>query len=297
MTVTKTIVCISLAAIGFSSCQADNDYLTRETPGDSPIPFMPEIVPDGKLIHSGIFSPDLNEYYYTISDHGFTEFDVFVIRKKGGKWSSPRTAFFSTGYYEHGTSFSPDGRSIYFSSTRPAQVEGVLDTWHLWRSESIDGGWTEPEFVDIPNLRDKLVSHPSLSNDGTMYFHAGNPDYTELSIYSSKQLDGVFQDAVKLPSAINAGNGDQVTPFISPDEAYLLFERASEIHISYRERNGGWSVARPLGVAVNANGKGNPFISPDKKFLFFAAESVMQPGEAVKWSVFWVSTTAVFSAP
>lgn len=268
-----------------------NDYFADVLPGNIPIPFNPELVPNGMLIHSGIFSPDIEEYYITISDKNFQRFDVKVSRKENGKWSQPEDAFFNTVFNEHGTSFTPDGKYIYFSSTRPVYIGGVSNTWHIWRSEKNNNEWTDPIFIDIPNLRKKLVSHPSLTNDGTMYFHSGNTNYSDLNIYYSKQMDGIFQDAVKLPREINFRT-QQNTPFISPDESFILFESTPNLYISYYDSNGSWSIAEPLNEKINKNGKGNPYISPDNNYLFYVAG--MQPSPDENWSVYWVSTNEIF---
>ena len=37
------------------------------------------LTPPNKLIHKGVFSPDLNEYYYTISDPNFDRMDQAII--------------------------------------------------------------------------------------------------------------------------------------------------------------------------------------------------------------------------
>jgi len=288
----RTSLLLFVSFLFYCNLQAQaNEYFADILPTDRPIPFNTELVPNGMLIHSGIFSPDLEEYYFTISDKNFSRFDVKKSHKENGEWSQPEDAFFNTTYNEHGTSFTSDGKYIYFSSTRPVNVDGVSTTWHIWRSERVNGNWTDPVFVDIPNLRNKLVSHPSLTADGTMYFHSGNTNYSDLNIYYSKQIEGVFQDAVKLPQEINIGS-QQDTPFISADESYILFESVPDLYISYKNDNGGWSVAEPLNERINKNGKGNPYISPDNKYLFYAAG--VEPSPDDNWSVFWVSTDEVF---
>ncbi|MCR9287442.1 hypothetical protein OAF63_03850 [Saprospiraceae bacterium] len=169
---------ILLFTIFFLSCTTENknaemEFLTEKIPNNIPLEFKQEIIPDDKIIHKGIFSPDLKEYYYTISDK---KFEVFKIEKNNGVWSEPEKAFFNSKYDEHGMSFSSEGNTLYFSSTRPVNVSGVLPTWHIWKSDKIDGKWNEPVFVDIPNLRNKLVSHPTITNSGTLYFHSSNLD-------------------------------------------------------------------------------------------------------------------------
>lgn len=289
----KTI--ILLITLAFLSCNKKtitDEYLVEKTPDDIPIPFNLELVPEDKLIHSGIFSNDLSEYYFTISDKNFLQFDVFVSRKQSGEWTAPEKAFFNSRFNEHGTSFSPDGKFIYFSSTRPVAIEGIANTWHIWRCKRNGKNWTEPEFVDIPNLRDKLASHPSITNDGKLYFHAGNIDYTEFYIYHSKIENGKFSDAIKLAFEVNFRN-KQNTPYISPDESYLIFESTPNLYISFKDKIGNWTTAKPLNKNINKHGKGNPYITPDQKYLFFVAG--LEPYPEEKWSVYWVSTKTIFN--
>jgi len=118
-------------------------FSTQNVPNNSPLEFMEHLIPSDKLIHKGIFNPELNEYYYTLSDKDFKQFDVYVIKKIDHNWSNPEIAFFNSKFSEHGMSFDPTGNSIYFSSTRPTGVEGVSKTWHLWKSDRIEDKWQE----------------------------------------------------------------------------------------------------------------------------------------------------------
>ncbi len=77
---------IILFAIGFLSCENETEtikkqFLTEDIPNHRPLAFKKNLVPKNKLIHKGIFSPDLDAYYYTISDTSFERFDVYVIKK------------------------------------------------------------------------------------------------------------------------------------------------------------------------------------------------------------------------
>ncbi len=165
------------------------EFLNEEVPGSIPINFKEDLIPKDKLIHKGIFSSELKEYYYTISNKDFTNFEVFVIKRNAENWSQPQKAFFNSEYDEHGMSFSPNGDTLYFSSTRPVEIEGVLSTWHIWKSDKHNGKWSEPVFVDIPNLRTKLVSHPTITNSGVLYFQSSNLDFSEMDIYHSEKIN------------------------------------------------------------------------------------------------------------
>ncbi|MFD2588745.1 MULTISPECIES: TolB family protein [Croceitalea] len=261
-------------------------YTLEQSPNHFPIDFKSELVPEGKIIHRGIFSPDLKEYYYTVSDTNFGNFQVYIIHSLNHGWSEPELAFFNSQYNEHGMSFSPDGNTLYFSSTRPIPMEGVSATWHLWKSEKLNGRWSEPVFVDIPNLRSKLVSHPTVTNSGTLYFHSSNLDYSEMSIYRSKKVKGVFQEA-KQVSFFNNSEIPTCTPYVSPNEDYLIFALVGnqlDLMISHRDGQGHWSNPIKLDKKINTHGQGNPYVTPDNKFLFLATGK-----EGDSWKIQWVN--------
>lgn len=67
-----------------------------------------------------------------------------------------------------------------------------------------------------------------------------------------------------------------LTPYIAPDESYLIFCRAihetdADLYISYNQ-NGEWLPAEPLTPAVNLAGhiETTPSMSPDGKYFFFS---------------------------
>lgn len=218
---------ILLLIISFLSCKNETEntkmqFLNEKTPNNIPIEFKQNLTPQNKLIHKGIFSPDLQEYYYAISDKNFEKFEVFVIEKDKENWSKPKKAFFNSKHNEHGMSFLPNGNTLYFSSTRPVNVSGIAPTWHIWKSDKVNGKWNEPVFIDIPNLRNKLVSHPTINNSGTLYFHTSNLDYSEMDIYHSKNVNGKFENAKKTLISMNSALG-KCTPYVSPKGDYLIF--------------------------------------------------------------------------
>ncbi len=276
----------------FLSCKNETEnikmqFLTEEIPNNTPFNFKQDIVPQNKLIHKGIFSPDLKEYYYTISDKNFEKFEVYVIKIRNGKWSEPEKAFFNSKYNEHGMSFSPNGNTLYFSSTRPVHIDGVYPTWHIWKSDKVNGQWNKPVYVDIPNLRNKLVSHPTITNSGTLYFHSSNLDYSEMNIYHSKQVNSTFEDAKKTSISINSKTG-KCTPYVSPKEDYLIFATIGnqlDLMITFSDGNGKWINTKKLNNKINSIGQGNPYVTTDNKFLFYTT------GEHLKknWSVHWVN--------
>lgn len=264
-------------------------FLTDKVPNQTPISFMESLVPDEMLIHRGVFSPDLSEFYYTLSDWNYEQFTTKVIKKVGGAWSESQDAFFNTEFNEHGMSFTPDGSQLFFSSTRPVgakEGDSIPNTWHIWRSEKVGNNWSEPEFVDIPNLRDRLVSHPTISSTGTIYFHSSKLDYTEMTLYATKEVDGKFQTAKKLTIDGYMTN-PKTTAFIAPDESYLLFasvENQLFMTICFPDGKGNWIGAKKLHHSINANAQGNPYVTPDGQFLFYASNE-NTVNEDPKWRI------------
>lgn len=237
----------------------------------STIPFK-EIVPSDKLIHKGIYNPQLDEFYYILSDKKYQQFDIYMIKKDKNGWSKPSKAPFNSDFSDHGMSFSPNEKSIYFSSTRPTGVESVSQTWHIWKTTKIKDNWTDPQYIDIPNLKDKLVSHPIMTNKGNLFFHSSNLDYSQMDIYQSKEVDGIFQPAVKTPIKVNNPNLSKTTPYVSPDEEFILFASVEDqlvLTIAYNDGNGNWVNTKKLNGHINSKGQGNPWVTLDNKTLLY----------------------------
>ncbi len=286
----KIKILISFSILIFLSCKNETKYsteafLTEKIPVDMPIEFKKNLTPQNKLIHKGMFAPNLKDYYYTISDKNFERFDVYVITKNNGIWSKPKKAFFNSRYSDHGMSFSPDGNTLYFSSTRPVDIDGVASTWHIWKSDKVDEKWNVPIFVDVPNLRNKLVSHPTITNSGTLYFHVSNLDYSEMDIYYSKQVNGTFENAKKAIISMDSST-QKCTPYVSPKGDYLIFASINntlDLMITFDSGNGSWINTKKLNEKINNNGQGNPYVTPDNKFLFFTTGKHSEENWSVKW--------------
>jgi hypothetical protein len=274
----------------------EGKYLGEYPPIDVPILFKPELVPDKLLAHAGVFTPDMNEYYYTLSNASFSQFTVMYISKLGDRWSAPQEAFFNSSYLEHGVHFTEDGLWVYFSSTRPIGKEGRSSTWHIWRSKKVNNCWSEPEWVNIPGMDGNLTSHPSLTRAGHMYFHKANPNYTNFALYITKSEGGVFQEAKKVIFP-DGENENTMTPFVSQDESYILYTKIvnghEEIYISYRE-DGAWLAPQRLNNPINTNSLGNPYITPDERYMFYASGQVPSNASPSDWVIKWVSTQNIF---
>ncbi len=287
----RTILISLLVFLGACTVEKESSsdyelYLTDDLPIHTPKPFLPLGPLDGLITHQGVFSPDYQSYYFTVSDPGFTQFTVKQISKEDGGWSEPKDAFFNSTFNEHGLSFSQDGNTLFFTSTRPIAAENVAATWHIWRVDRTDGEWGRPTYVDVPNLGHQLMSHPSVAADGTLYFHSSDPDYSKMGIYFSEPAaDGQYLPGKRLK--IKGLDGTPTcTPYIDPAERFILFALIGEqleLVASKKMPSGEWGPLQKLPAAINTKGQGNPQVSPDGKYLFYAVGDYAIGQGSIQW--------------
>ena len=97
----------------------------------------------------------------------------------------------------------------------------------------------------------------SVTNNGTLYYGA------LFDIFRVELVNGKYQEPQRLDNAINT-DAYEYSPYISPDESYIIFSRPSGLYISYRLKNGTWTKAKHMGFRGNL-----PVVSFDGKYLFF----------------------------
>jgi len=244
---------------------------------------------------NGSFSPDGTEFYFTKISQ-YTNFPrwglICVSRFQGGKWSQPEALPFSGRNFDFSPRMSPDGKTMFFSSSRPApgKTSRVL---RIWSVQLTSGGWGEPQPLPTPiNAEDSWNLGASVTKDGTIYF-ASTREKGHLHIYRSQYVHGSYAEPEKLGPEINS-EFNEADPFISPDEKILVFAASgddmgdkdrpetlkgggvlyarADLYVS-TNRGGKWSPARHLEQGVNSVAdEGSPSITPDGKYLFFTSE-------------------------
>jgi hypothetical protein len=243
----------------------------------------------------GTFSPDGSEFYF-VKLNPYTTFPrlglICVSRFRDGKWSVPEVVPFSGRYLDFPSKISPDGKTMYFSSSRPV-LRKAARVLRIWAVERAGNGWGEPRVLPAPvNSENSWNWAPSVTNDGTLFF-ASNREGQKVHIYRSRLMNGSYTEPEKLGPEINS-EFNESDPYISPDGKTLIFsssgdnlgdaDRAetlkgggvlyarADLYIS-TNRNGKWSPARHLGHGINSVAdEGSPSLTPDGKYLFFTSE-------------------------
>jgi ankyrin repeat protein len=243
-------------------------YLGQAPPESEPRLFAPDIVsnPDGDVNHGGItFSPDGMEIYWNLQK------TILMMKLENGQWTEPVVAPFANkdGAYSDDNPFiSPDGKRLFFTSTRPGAVSERKE--NIWFTEKTSSGWSEPKPVSAEVNALPLHWGISVSSPGTLYFGGtGQESYGRADIYCSRLVKGVYTKPVNLGPVIN-GKGLDHCPYIAPDESYLIYAKESEtgpgFFISFKDKAGRWTP--PVKLSGDFEGV-CPLISPDGKFFFF----------------------------
>jgi len=190
--------------------------------------------------------------------------------------------------------FSPDGKTLYFSSTRPIPGQKAR-VFGIWKVERTENGWGEPVALPAPiNSGDGHWNWgASVTRDGTIYFASDRDQPGRPNIYRAKLANGAYQTPEKIGPEVNSEFNDS-DPFVSGDESLLFFTSLGEEGPPFRHREralytGGFPYARgDIYVSVRKDGKwtkakhlehgantvfdeGYPALTPDERFLILTS--------------------------
>lgn len=259
------------------SATIESPYLGQQPPDLTPIPFAPGMVSTEHYEYSGVFTPDMKEFYF-IRDHGEdTEQEFVMFKYEANQWQetiiSPRKGQ---------PVISPDGM-----------------TMHLGRrfKERTDAGWSEVKELEVP-FKDMLIMRLSASANGTYYFDTYVKDKPDFPIRYSRLIDGAYEQPKALSPEINTGTYLN-HPFIAPDESYLIWDAkrddgfgSSDIYISFKQQDGSWGTAINLGDSINTDAwEASASVTPDGKYLFFNRNVGSDNYENV--DIFWVDAQVI----
>jgi hypothetical protein len=298
---TITLMCIVLAVEHSANAQefADltGDYLGQTPPGDTPVMFAPGIVSTDYAEHSApAFSPDGNEVFWWVAMIPGAGDEKWInkgmtMKRVGDRWTLPTPS----PYYGE-VFFSPDGKRLYFRGVYPERkADGP------YYAEKQGDGWSKPKNLGLvarfPEL--KAVLCPSVTQDGTLYFGGdtvGESKTKDIRIYRAKLINGEYKKLELLPRNINLPEAVNGTPFVAPDESYLIFNSnrngstgKQKLYISFLDaKTDTWSEPVNMGIL----GQRYPAVSPDGKYLFFTRFSRFKP-PVFDNDVFWVSAKII----
>ena len=211
-------------------------YLGQTPPGLTPEAFAPGIVTTEYYEFSGVFTPDMKEFYFIRNGGKYEQPSFVIFENKNNQWLE------SVISSRIGQPFiSPNGK-----------------TMHLGKRymERTDDGWSKIDHLGAP-FKDIPIMRLTASSKGTYFFDEFRRDFTG-DIRYSRLVNGKYEEPKLLSKEINSGKSFH--PFIAPDESYIIFDSEredgygdSDIYISYLQQDGSWGKAINPGDKINTD--------------------------------------------
>ena len=250
-------------------------------PKDSAILFAPGLINTGLYTRDFSMSPDGKEIYFSLMAGRAAV--IMVSKYENGEWKEPIVAPFSGSkeFFDFEPHVSPDGKQIFFLSTRPQ--EG-LDAKLGWANQNIfvvdrtDNGWSEPYDVGSPVNTENNEFYPSLTNNNKLYFNH-SIKFTDVAIYCSQKENEKFLNPEKL-SFKNDSNLLLFNATVSRDDSFILTcgslktnQNQTKYYVAFNLGNNKWSDLIDLTDYLGYEGGrvASISLSPDGKYIFFSA--------------------------
>lgn len=228
----------------------EGPYVGQKPPGATPKAFSPS----GRSIehrdHSGFFTPDMKEFYFTRRNNVDKKWSLIVFKFEDNQWRES-----VVGPRVGRPILTTDGKTMH------------LGKHYMERTET---GWSEIKSLGS-FFKDFRIMRLMSSANCTYYFD----EATESGpIRYSRLIDGIHEK----PKAVKIDFGDwNAHPFIAPDESYLIWDEQGEngnggadLFISFRQKDGSWGAAINFGDTINTSAnEGGATVTPDGKYLFF----------------------------
>lgn len=266
-----SVICPSVfivSAVIFLSAQK----ASRDTP-DSPTLFADGIINTTADEYNPTFEPDGKIVYFTRRIDRKGSEAIMFSRLENGKWTTPLTAPFSGKFYDKEPMLAPDGKRMFFASTRPNDRDENAN-FDIWMAEKAGKSWTEPKNLGAKVNSSGYDNYPSVAADGTIYFASVRIDgRKDNDLYRSRLVNGEYQPAENLGASLNT-DATEADPFIAPDQSYLIFcsdrkggAGEGDLYISFNER-GKWTAPQSLGANLNtAEYEYTPLVFKDKFYF------------------------------
>lgn len=257
-------------------------YLGQKPPGMTPEPFASGIIPSTRYHTTPVFTPDGTEVYWKMQ--GIKT--ICMMKSENGIWSEPREISLSSKLDDfRDPAIAPDGNKMFFLSKGKFTYQSEAKE-NIWFVERTKNGWSEPQPLNREINSHALHWQVSVASNGNLYFTSRNSGIED--IYCSKYIEGNYQMPEKLNGYVNTEKLCETTPYISPDERYIIFSRwdyyaqdeGMHLYISFRDYGGSWKVSHKLNIEGRC-----PQVSLDKKYLFYLDSSESLP--------FWVSAKII----
>lgn len=247
----------------------------------APVPqlWTPPAIASADYDTTPTFTPDGQEMYFFRGDPTFSTYRLFQSRCVDGAWAPPTPVPFAAPppAIESDPGLTPDGRRLYFISTRHAPGGEDFDIYYVDR---IGDGWGEPRRLPAPVNSPASELLPRSDADGRLYFGSSRPGgHGGGDIYVAVEENGHWR-------VENVGPPVNTPAFeyeaeISHDGRTMIVvaDRGDRSHLYHFERVGEEWVERGRIPARPDVFQVGPLLSPDAGRLLFGQAHADQSGE------------------
>lgn len=262
-------------------------YLGERLPGPYPARFAARLIyareGPAALHTTPVFMPDGSEIYWSDSTPR-----ILMVRLESDGWTDPAPVSIGSSLSDFRDPFiSPGGERIYFYSTDPLPGGSGAGKENIWYAERDGAGWAEP--VPVGASVNVLRTHwqVSVTADLDLYFAAADEGSEDVGrIMVSRWVDGRYTEPVPLGPPVDTAERE-MTPYIAPDESYLLFARLADaastpsLFVTYREGADRWTEPARIDRVPYAL---CPVVSPDGRYVLYMGG----------WhAVYWMTTQVI----
>ena len=252
--------------------------------------YLPKILEQGKKfnLQNADFNSEQSDFGGTLHDgklwvtsgrnnsrktYGWNDqpfLDVYSMTKNSdGSYQAAELANnkINTKYHEGLVTFTPDGKTMYFSRESYFEKDYEKDSLskvrysqlYLFKATKLGDDWDTVESLSI-NSENYSVKNPAVSPDGsTLYFASNMPDgYGGFDIYKATiNDDGTIGEPVNMGQKINT-EGQEMFPYVSSNNT-LYFSSNGHLGLGgldvfyTKEVDGKWTPIRNVGIPVNSN--------------------------------------------
>lgn len=272
------------------------DYFGQTEPGTTPEIFAKDIISiKGRFEHGISFTPDSRELAFGIFNKDDFSGTIYYSKKNESNWNTPEVFEPLKAESAYLPYFSPEGKSMLYTQSRPDTANYLTDIWILKKNNDY---WGQLEKVKSPISTLTRESTACMSKNSTIYFSSNRDGNGLADLFCSSLENGEYRNAERLDSICSVRDEESI--FIAPDEKYIIFSRYAtnengpDLFISYRDFSGNWILPELLDSSINTTDmERRPFVSIDNKFLFFTKQIFDDKGYAES-DIYWVNTQKVF---
>jgi hypothetical protein len=230
---------------------------------------------------SPTFTPDGREIFFMSSNTGFDHYRILWSRCEAGAWTHPQSPPFAAAppVLEGDPFVTPDGRRLYFISSREAKEPDDLDIWYVDRTAN--GGWTIARRLPEPVNSDAPELLPRADAAGRLYFGSSRPGGVgQGDIYSATPGENDTWRVSNLGPPVNTAAFEYEAE-ISRDGRTLIVvaDRGDRSHLyRFTLERGGWAEQDRVPAFAHVFQVG-PLLSPAADRLLFAQADGKRSGE------------------